>query len=178
MAPPPAPVRKSGYLIAVLVLIVLAVLAGAFILMNPGIEPGNGTPTVTPTVTTPAATLVTTLQTPAPAATTEQPTVSGPQVPSSGVWVKVTYPNKYTGSVGTPGNLKEISGTGTHLYQVPTIDGPVVVAIQKDDGSSAMLAVDVYKNGELVKHTQTVAPKGIIEMQTLLTPQAVANATA
>ena len=175
--PPPAPARKSGYLIAILALIVIAVVAGAFIFMNPGTGPGTATPTVTPTATTPAVPVVTTPETPAPAATTEQPTVAELPVPSYGVWVKITYSNKYTGSVGTPGNLKEISGTGTRLYQVPTVDGPVVVAIQKDDGSSAMLAVDVYKNGELVKHTQTIAPKGIIEMQTLLAAQAVANAT-
>jgi hypothetical protein len=135
------------------------------------------TTTQTPVATTPPVTPVTPVQTTAPVVTAVQTTAPALTVPSTGVWVLVSYTSRFSGSVGTPGNLKVISDTGSHLYQVPTVDGPVVVAIQKDDGSSAMLAVDVYKNGELMKHSQTAAPKGIIEMQTILKPPVVANTT-
>jgi hypothetical protein len=30
------------------------------------------------------------------------------------------------------------------------------------------MAVDIFKDGELVKHSQTIAPKGIIEIQASL----------
>jgi hypothetical protein len=78
------------------------------------------------------------------------------------------YPGKYAGSVGTPGRLKEIENSGEHLYQIPTSEGPVVVSIQKDDGSLSELAVEVYKDGVLIKHAATIAPRGLIEIQTLL----------
>jgi hypothetical protein len=51
------------------------------------------------------------------------------------------------------------------FYQISTSDGPVVVSIQKSDGTSAELAIDVYKDGTLMKHAVTTSPKGIIEFE-------------
>jgi hypothetical protein len=53
---------------------------------------------------------------------------------------------------------------------VSTVNGPVVASIQKMDGSSNTLAVDVYKNGELMKEATTVSPKGIVDLQVDLKP--------
>jgi hypothetical protein len=58
-----------------------------------------------------------------------------------------------------------VEGSGEHLYQISTIDGPVVATIQKTDGSSGELAVDVYKDGLLRRHGATTSPQGIIEIQ-------------
>jgi hypothetical protein len=53
---------------------------------------------------------------------------------------------------------------------VSTNNGPVEVSIQKLDGSADELAIEVYKNGELVKHVATQSPKGLIEFQVDLKP--------
>jgi hypothetical protein len=167
---PPAPSRNGSFtIIAILAIAVLAVIAGAFMFM----QDQSGAPVVTPaTITTVPPT--TAQQTIVPITTTvptttllATPTPSLP-VPQSGVWVRIMYPDNYAGSVGTPGRLKEIDDSGERLYQIPTTDGPVVVSVQKSDGSLAELAVDVYKDGVLIKHAATIAPRGLIEIQTLL----------
>jgi hypothetical protein len=175
-ASPPVPPRKSSFtMIAVLAIALLAVIAGVYIFMQdqaaaPEITP---TPEITVPVTTiPQTTMETTVK---PATTTQQETPPSFLIPASGVWVKVSYPNKFDGSVGTPGSMTDISDSGDHMYQIPTADGPVAVSIQKSDGTSAMLAIDIYKDGSLVKHAETTSPKGIIELQVPL--KSVSNTT-
>lgn len=169
---PPARPRKTSYiLIAVLALVVLAVIGGVYLFMHgqagtPGITP-------TPTITTPATTVphtkVTTIATTViPVTTPQQVTTPYIPIPKSGVWVKISYPDKYEGTVGTPGSVSDVADSGDHFYQISTSDGPVVVSIQKDDGTSTMLTVDVYKDGDLMKHAETVAPKGVVEFQAIL----------
>jgi hypothetical protein len=166
---PPLPPRKISFkLIAVLALVVLAVIAGVYFFM----QGQAGTPGITPTpeITVPATTVPQTTTT--AVATTMKPTPVSQQVttpslltPTSGVWVKVMYPNKFSGTVGTPEWSRDVADSGDQFYQISTSDGPVVVSIQKLDGSSAELAVDVYKDGTLMKHEVTTAPKGIVEFQ-------------
>ncbi len=169
---PVAPQKKGSFAtIAVLALVVLAVIAGVYFFM----QGQSGTPGITPTpqITVVATTIPPTadpagVTTTNPTAIPRQVTLSPALIPPSGVWVIVSYPNIYSGEIGTPGRLREISGTGTMPYQISTTDGPVVVNIQKDDGSAAILAVDVYKDGTLMKHAETISPKGIIEIQASL----------
>jgi hypothetical protein len=168
-SPPPAPQRKIPYtLIAVLALVILAVIAGVYVFT----QGPAGTPGVTPTpgTTLPATTVIPTkVATSAPAvkptATPKPVLTPSSAIPATGVWVKVTCPGKYSGSVGTPGRLRSVEGSGENPYQIYTSDGPVVVSIQKSDGSPDELAVDVYKDGTLMKHAATTAPKGLIEFQ-------------
>jgi hypothetical protein len=179
--PTPSPGKFPLKLIAGLALVVLVVIAGVFVFtQNPA-----GTPGITPTpdITVPATTAPP--ETPGPVkttivpATTPQPvTTPSALVPASGVFVKVTTTGKYSGVVGTPGRLREISESGDHFYQISTVDGPVVVNLQKSDGTSAVFAIDVYKDGTLMKHVQTSAPKGQIEFQTLLTAAAAPTTAA
>jgi hypothetical protein len=82
----------------------------------------------------------------------------------------VIYTNGFSGTVGTPGNQADVEGTGDQFYQVPTSEGIVVASIQKVDGSSDKLTVEVYKNGNLVMQKSTVTPKGIVEVQADLKP--------
>jgi len=169
---PPAPQKKGSFaMIAVLALVVLAVIAGVYFFMQG--QPGTPGITPTPQITVVATTIPQTTgpagaTTTNPTATPRQVTLSPAPIPPSGVWVIVSYPNIYSGEIGTPGRLRDISGTGTMPYQISTTDGPVVVSIQKDDGSAAVLAVDVYKDGTLMKHAETISPKGIIEIQASL----------
>ncbi|MGB9177119.1 MAG: hypothetical protein WCB46_10335 [Methanoregula sp.] len=119
-------------------------------------------PTSTPTLQIVNATLPVT---PSPTPTPQQVASPSVSIPSSGVWVKITYSGNFSGSVGTPGVLTNVEGTGEKIYQVLTTDGPVVVIIVKKDGSPAELAVDVYKNGVLRKHAATTSPNGFVEFQ-------------
>jgi hypothetical protein len=161
-----------------LVIVILALVASVFIFANPlGSGPGAATPTPTPApeVTDTETPLPTPEETPMPEVTAvpEQPAATGaPEiiVPASGVWVHVVYANQYTGSVGLPGNQAEVSGTGEKFIQVPTSEGIVVAAIQKSDGSSDKLTIEVYKNGVKVAQASTVTPKGIAEIQADLKP--------
>jgi hypothetical protein len=82
----------------------------------------------------------------------------------------VQYPGTFSGSVGTPGNLQQISDTGDKFYQVPTSEGVVSVSVRKMDGSGDVLAIGVYKNGVLVKRSATTVPRGVIDLQVDLKP--------
>lgn len=119
--------------------------------------PASEITTSAPTILQPTITLT---------ATPKQVTTNSVSIPSSGVWVKVRYSGNFSGSLGTPGVLKFVEDRGEHLYQISTIEGPVVVTIQKSDGSTAELAVDVYKDGTLREHETTTSPRGIVEVQT------------
>jgi hypothetical protein len=171
--PPSPPQKRPVWMIAVLVLAVLAVIAGVYVFT----QGQAGTPLITPTpdVTVPATTVPKTTvitgaptveQTPAP----QQVTTPSALIPTSGVWVKVSYAGKFSGSVGTPGRLNVVEYTGDKFYQISTTDGPVVVSIRKSEGTSAKLAIDVYKDGALMKHAETIAPKGLIEFEASFKP--------
>jgi len=87
-------------------------------------------------------------------------------IPATGVWVRVAYPGNFAGRVGTPGTMRPVTGAGDHFYQIPTMNGTVEVSIQKQDGSGNVLAIEVYKNGAMIKRRTTTAPKGTIELLT------------
>jgi hypothetical protein len=173
-SPPPSPPAASvsklpGTLaIAVLVIVVLAFIAGLIIAANFSAEQPVSGVNVTPVKTN----LATSQATPRPTTirTTTVTTAVSPRptqalIPSTGVWVRVTYPGTYTGLVGTPGNLKEVTDTGDHLYSISTTDGIVSISVQKKDGSADRILAEVYKNGIMVKNSSTVTPRGIIEIQ-------------
>lgn len=181
--PPAVPKKSRLIIIGAIALVLIAMIAAVFIFANPL---GGSAATVTPTPTaTPVETAVpTTEPTPEPTTeaipaavetpagtglpvTTEAPVIP---IPTSGVWVHVVYDKEYKGSYGTPGMQTDITGTGEQYFQVPTSKGIVVAAIQKIDGSSGKLVVEVYKDGEKVADKSTVTPKGIAEIMVDLKP--------
>jgi hypothetical protein len=170
--PPPSPVPEAGkpnyrtiVIIgtAIIALIIGIVLMSAFTTSPAGGTGANATsPAITTLATLPPTTipkttgtaLVTTLVTPAPAKV---------MIPQNGVWVRVTYPGTFTGSIGMPGDLHASTDSGDRFYQISTTNGTVAVSLQKTDGSSDKLAVEIYKNGVLVKQVSTIAPKGELD---------------
>ena len=127
--------------------------------------------TVPALITTVPVILVTPAPTLSPVMTT--PPAASPQliIPKTGVWVRVTSPGNYTGSIGTAGNLRDIAGTGEQFYQIPAApDAMIDVIIQKESGAGDMLSADIYNAGVLVKHGSTTAPKGILEIHFSLKP--------
>jgi len=177
---PQATSRRPKFLITgVIAIVILAIIAAVFVFANPlgGVHTVVPTPVPTTAVTTVATIAPTTAATPAPvvtvapAQTTVTP-VPTPQtlIPPTGVWIRVIYADKFTGSVGTPGNQADVADTGDKFYQIPTSEGIVVATVQKADGSSDNLTVGVYKDGNLVMQKSTVTPNGIVEVQADLKP--------
>jgi hypothetical protein len=185
-SPPPTPPvvpalpPKKGktVTIAALAIVILLVIGGIVIFSNSlGTTPA--TPAITPTITPIPTTVITKTATPTPSPTPvvtleviQTPTAQ-PQfaIPPNGVWVRITYSGKYSGTFGTAGSQSPVDDTGDHFYPVSTIDGPVVASIQKMDGSSNTLAIEVYKNGVLSGSDTTKSPRGTIDIQVDLKPK-------
>lgn len=191
-AVPPAPARSRKPLIIGAVVAVILIIVAAIVLL-PTLTGGSGTTSPATEVITPATTTaVTTQVTAAPAktaATTKTPeaavttaaatTTSESQspVPDTGVWVRIVYANTFKGSVGTPGDQVEVYDTGDKIYQIPTSEGIVSVSVQKMDGSSEKLLVEVYKNGKIVAQKSSTVPKGVVEVLADLKPTATPTPT-
>lgn len=182
LAPPPgtgaSPGRGKTIAIALLAIVIIAAIAGVFIFANPlqMVSTVTPTPTPAPTMATPVQTMPVTqtvtavTTTPAPETPPIPTTAPASAIPATGVWVRVMYANQFSGQVGTPNAQREVSDTGEKLYQISTSTGTVAASVQKVDGSADLLAVEVYKDGELITKKSTVAPKGIVEIQVSLKP--------
>jgi hypothetical protein len=199
--------RRKFVAVAVLVLILLAVISGAF-LFTQYLQPKTGqppapvmtTPLVTPEPTT--APIPTTNAAPAPATNTtemlpptQQETLSQPPtptpppaapqipIPKTGVWARVQYAGTFTGSVGEGGTFRQVAGTGERFYQFIIKRGTVKAIFQKEEGSSDKLTVEIYQDGVLIGHGATTVPYGVVNIQTEIkaaTPTAtvIPNTTA
>jgi hypothetical protein len=86
-------------------------------------------------------------------------------IPSTGVWVRVSYPGTYSGWISTPGNQFEVTNTGDHFYQIPTNERTVTASLEKKDGSGDQIILEVYKNGVMLKRESSITPNGIIGIQ-------------
>ena len=158
--------------IAAIAIVILAVAGGVLIYSNslqgtPQDFPGTVTPTtlpVTPPVTTPARTTGIPEQTSTPLVTPLPSTRPVIPVPDTGVWVRIRYEGNFAGQVGLSGGIRQVSGTGDQFYQIPTINGVIDVSVEKLDGSRTVLAVDIYKNGTLVKNSTVATPRGTIDL--------------
>ncbi|MDD1698319.1 MAG: hypothetical protein LUQ36_08145 [Methanoregula sp.] len=169
-SPPPSAQPGKAKLIAVTaIVVIIALVAGAFIysIILQGNE--DETPVLPVTqVITPETTVIPTptlSPSPTPPITilpTSQPTAS---IPEKGVWVKVQYTGNFTGRVGTAGNVKQVNASGDQYYQIPINDGIVEVLVQKEDGSGNMLVVEIYQNGKMVARSTKATPYGAIEVR-------------
>lgn len=184
--PPVKKSRKKIVLAAVAAVIILAVLGAVVLMGNPLQAIGGGAttpePTEIPTTVTTPATMPPTTTTPARTVATPEPADTTPApvkmlVPTSGVWVHIKYQNEFSGTVGTPNALRDVSATGEQFYQVPTSTGTVSASITKVDGSGDLLTVEIYKDGKLVTDKSTTAPMGTVEIQVSLKPETTTKPT-
>jgi hypothetical protein len=167
-APGSSPAKVA---IIVIVIAALAIAAYAGIGMLPAAAPsGTETPAppaetpppVTPAETTPLSPdLTTAAGTPE---TTTPPVTPDPvlAIPSSGVWVLVDYPGRYTGSIGTSGRMRDIAGTGDRFFQLYESSGVVTAEIQKAEKNGERINVILYKNGAEIRRVNTTAPGGTV----------------
>lgn len=157
-APPPAPRSGRHAVIAVtaLIIIILVMAGGVFLLSHyvpstneefpaPGVTPVPTIQPVSPTPTIPP--------TPAP---------PGIIIPQDGVWVRVTCNGTFVGWVGNPGSLQHVRGTGDRFYRIIKSTSLVEASFQKQDNSGETLAVEVYRNGEMIERRTVRAPMGEI----------------
>ncbi|PKL69184.1 MAG: hypothetical protein CVV30_06300 [Methanomicrobiales archaeon HGW-Methanomicrobiales-1] len=182
-APASAALNKNMVIAAGAIIVIILLVAGAAFIY-PGFlsakssepqlpvtlvpTPGGPHPTVpTPVLTaepTPVATAAPE-QTPA-----SQPTaITTPQlqtaIPASGVWVQITYDGDYTGSIGSGGRMREVSGTGGRFYQISAASTDIIeVSIQKLDTTGLPMTVEVFNNGVKVSDKTIITPKGTLSM--------------
>ena len=159
--------RTIGIVVAVL--LIIAVVAVAFIFYAPAFTPQTPPPATTPEPT-PVMTMPPTVEptaeapTPTPETTEISPTRVASVVPQTGVWVQVKYDGSYTGTAGAPGRFREIAGTGNQFFQLAVKDEIVSAAITKKDYSGNLLTVEFYNDGQMVKSATMTKPGGTLEM--------------
>ncbi len=172
-APPPDPiVRLKFNAITVIIIVIVAIVFGAIVYGQltkgkPVEHSGNATIPAATTLaaTVPEATGTQTIQQ-TPVSDVTSPPSSPPQltIPKTGIWVRVLYSGTFVGSVGTSKLLRQVNATGEQFYQIPTRDDIVDVSVQKQEGTGDELAVEVYKDGSLVRRSTTKTPKGTVDL--------------
>ena len=167
-SPPPQKPRSGRHtVIAVtaLIIIILVMAGGVFLLSHyvpstneefpapgvtlvPAIPPPIPIPTIQPVIPTP------TIQ--------PTPALPGIIIPQDGVWVRVTYNGTFVGWVGNPGFLQNVRGSIDQFYKILKSTSLVEASFQKQDNSGETLAVEVYRNGEMIERRTVRAPMGEI----------------
>lgn len=149
--------RQTTFILAAAILVLILGIAG-FAVFSPA---GFGAPSgiLPPVPTTP---LPETLGSVPSTPVTPVPTPL--IIPTTGVWVRVTYPQNFYGRLGNPGSLREVSGSGDRLYQMNEGDHLVQVQMYKTDNSGDTLAVEIYRNGESMTRRTTTSPMGFIDL--------------
>ena len=167
--PPAVPSNKSKTIAVTAIIIIFLALIGAGVIYSTSLQGNSGTlpepvntPTILPVTTTiPTPTVQPTVT---PQATKIPPTQPQVIIPPTGVWVRVIYPGNFTGSIGSAGKMRPVTGSVDQFYQVPTVDGIVQALIQKKDASGNILTAEVYRNGTMVKNVSITAPRGTIDL--------------
>ncbi|MFA6332065.1 MAG: hypothetical protein WCX22_03855 [Methanoregula sp.] len=172
--PKAAPAKGNRTVIAagLVIILIIAAVAGIWFFAPPSTWSSSQAATPTPTPTPVVTEQPTETVTPEPVATPEvtaEVTVtatSAPQtiIPTTGVWVRIEYSGNVTGSVGTAGRMRDITGSGDLLYQIPAKDEIVDASIEKEDYSGNLLTVSVYNEGKLVKSSTTTNPHGTVDL--------------
>ncbi|MCK9630558.1 MAG: hypothetical protein M0R30_02850 [Methanoregula sp.] len=191
--PRAAPSSNKHTIIAagVVVVLIIAIAIGVYFFAPSLI--GIGSPAVTPSATpvaTPVLTPVVTATATQTSVPTEQPTaiiteqpvvtptvtvmetsVSQSGIPQTGVWIRIEYEGNFTASFGTSGRLREITGSGVLVYQIPAKDEIVEATVEKLDDFGGILTVTIYNEGQIAESGTTQKPHGIVEIHTdLRTP--------
>jgi hypothetical protein len=157
-APPPAPrsVRRTVIAVSVIIMVILAMAGGAYLLLHP-VSQKNAEPPA------PIVTFIPTIETIVPTPSAEPTeTVPGVVIPKDGVWVRVTCNGTFVGWVGNPGYLQNVRGSNDQFYKILKSTSLVQVSFQKQDYSGEVLAVAVYRDGELIERRTVRAPMGEI----------------
>lgn len=123
-------------------------------------------PAVTPVqgqATPPAATPRTTLlasDTPAPV-----PTTTPVFVPTSGIFVRVSYIGGFSGSYGIDGAGETARDSGDKIYALNKTSGNVFATFKKDDGSARHeITVEIVRDGKTLRFAQNSSAYGVVSI--------------
>jgi len=141
--------RLPGTVAALVVIAVILVVGGAFFLSthSPGSTSNLQTPETSPVVTVQVT-----------------PTVTPLTIPPTGIWIRIVYPGTFIGTVGNPGYLFQVSGSGDRFYKTLRSDGFIQATVRKQDYSGDTLTVEVYVNGSMIAHRTVAKPMGEINL--------------
>jgi len=170
---PVNPPKQSRFIkIGAIILVIVVIIGVVFVVGQ--LTKGKPTSPQAPQTVSTLTTVVTPLPTPTPAPTTQVlPTTSvspvptaPPQylIPDKGVWVRLQYPGNYIGYIGSKGLYKQVNSTGELYLQLPIITGNIDGSIEKQDGSTDNLIVEIYKDGALISQKSTRTPQGVLDI--------------
>jgi len=86
------------------------------------------------------------------------------EIPPSGIWVRVTYPGNFTGTITANGLARDVNSSGDQFYQLSMSSGMIGGFIDKGDGSGKNMIVQIYNDGTLVTYGNTSVPLGMVEI--------------
>jgi len=171
LIPAPGGKKTSNLVIGILFIAILpmvvGLIIGATLMSGPSGGPANATPVI-PLATTIHTQLPQATSTPLGSGTLEPGSTQG-LIPTTGVWVRVSYPGTYSGLISTPWYQLEVTDTGDHFYPIPTNERTVTANLEKKDGTGDQIILEVYKNGVMLKRESNITPNGIVEIQLDLT---------
>ena len=87
-------------------------------------------------------------------------------IPATGVWVRISYPGNFTGYIGAKGRLETANSTGNLLIHLPVTSGMIDGSIEKQDGTSRTMIIEIYKDGTPVFHSATSRPFDLVDIHT------------
>jgi len=97
---------------------------------------------------------------------TPDPAILQKQIPSAGVFVRVSYDGEFSGTISTHGIEQKVSGSGDQFYQLSLVSGQVDGFMEKLDGSDRNLVIQIYRDGALITTASTAKPNGLVELHT------------
>ncbi len=155
-SPPPAgPGSRRHALIAVAVVLLIVLGIAGIMVFYPQ---NQAAPIVEPALV-PTPTLQLTPQT-----TQLTPQTTAVIIPPAGVWVRVNYTHAYTGWVGIPGSLREVSGSGDQFFKIPVGEDIVQAQFYKPDNSGDTITVEIYRDGKVIGNRTTSTPRSTVEL--------------
>ncbi len=147
-SPLPGSIRQTIFVVIAVCAVILAIASGA--LFYSQYLAGNHTkPSIPEIIPTPTISQI--------------PTIPEVMIPTSGIWVRVKSNSTFLGSVGIPGSLKVVSGSGSQFYRIQRGDSGVQVSFQKQEYTGDPMTVEIYNNGILMAYRTITAPRGTID---------------
>jgi hypothetical protein len=148
-------------IIAVIVgIVAVAAIAVAFFL-------GNGNPGPVPEGQTPVPTGS---RTPVPAGTafpTIKPTTPV-VIPAQGLFVEVSYIGGFNGTYGIDNAIQKVRNSGDRIFTIDNQTGNVTAAFTKEDKSSHVLTVRIWKDGKLLTSATNASAFGTAQVTYLV----------
>jgi len=145
-----APKRMPVAVIAAVILVALITLLGATFLISIYFQESpydNTVVTIAPS-----------------AHVTQEPVIVPADTQPTGVRVRVIYPHQFTGTIGNPGLVRQVSGTGNQVFPVLMTKSVVQATVQKQDYSGDTLTVEIYENSTLLASRSVTAPMGEVNL--------------